>query len=236
MSNLLTVKFNRSRRQIKLLPQSFESLLTFRLLTITQTVNTNVPNDQLPYCCGKQEQRKRALALLLYMTLLSEFHFFLYIILFIWNHLESSYKKFSFTSGHGIRLDYQPLFKIWAHAPPAEIEPFIVHDFLKSLFCCKRISRLQKWDFTYPIHIQCTSWVLRLRTVVHRLADRRMLRERSLHKTCRPERRKKNTLSFRNYTLCPNDDDLITGIAKKRLLLTCLVRQNAVIIPMYSVE
>ena len=80
MSNLLTVKFNRSRRQIKFLLQSLESLLTFRLLTITQTVNTNVPNDQLPYCCGKQEQRKRALAVLLYVTLLSEFHFFLYII------------------------------------------------------------------------------------------------------------------------------------------------------------
>ena len=87
MSNLLTVKFNRSRRQIKFLLQSLESLLTFRLLTITQTVNTNVPNDQLPYCCGKQEQRKRALALLLYVTLLSEFHVFLYIIFFIWNHL-----------------------------------------------------------------------------------------------------------------------------------------------------
>ena len=189
MSNLLTVKFNRSRRQIKFLLQSLESSLTFRLLTITQTVNTNVPNDQLPYCCGKQEQRKRALALLLYVTLLSEFHFFLYIILFIWNHLYI-YKKFSFTSGHGIRLDYQPLFRIWAHAPPAEIEPIRAHDFLKSLFCCKRISHLQKWDFTYPIQIQCTSWVLRLRSVVHRLADRTMLRERSLHKTCRPERKK----------------------------------------------
>ena len=143
MSNLLTVKFNRSRRQIKFLLQSVESLLTFRLLTITQTVNTNVPNDQLPYCCGKQEQRQRALALLLYVTLLSEFHVFLYIILFIWNHLYI-YKKFSFTGGHGIRLDYQPLFRIWAHAPPAEIEPIIAHDFLKSLFCCKHISRLQK--------------------------------------------------------------------------------------------
>ena len=87
MSNLLTVKFNRSRRQIKFLLQSLESLLTFRLLTITQTVNTNVPNDQLPYCCGKQEQRKRALALLLYVILLSEFHLFLYIILFIRKNL-----------------------------------------------------------------------------------------------------------------------------------------------------
>ena len=190
MSNLLTVKFNRSRRQIKFLLQSLESLLTFRLLTITQTVNTNVPNDQLPYCCGKQEQRNRALALLLYLTLLSEFHFLYIILLFGIIYI---YKTFSLTSGHGISLDYQPLFRIWTHAPPAEIEPIIAHDFLKSLFCCKRISRLQKWDFTYPIQIQCTSWVLRLRTVVHRLADRRMLRERSLHKKCRPERKKKHS-------------------------------------------
>ena len=167
------MKFNRSRRQIKLLLKSLKSLLTFRLLTITQTVNTNVPNDQLPYCCGKQEQKNRALALLLYLTLLSEFHFLYIILLFGIIYI---YKTFSFTSGHGISLDYQPLFRIWAHAPPAEIEPIIAHDFLKSLFCCKRISRLQKWDFTYPIQIQCTSWVLRLWTLVHRLADRRMLR------------------------------------------------------------
>ena len=37
--------------------------------------------------------------------------YFLFGIIYIYIYIYI-YKKFSFTSGHGIRLDYQPLFRI----------------------------------------------------------------------------------------------------------------------------